>query len=94
MPSPFDDPNAPTQQAKLDPAAQFVKMAEQIQHNDKAPFGGAFVVVPPGDEEPLSALILTTDPAQFWMMVSAKIQFRLQQIEQKELAAGAFGQRR
>lgn len=93
MPSPYDDPNAPELQAKADPAAPFVKMADQIKHNTDAPFGGAFVVVPPGNEEPLSALILTKDPAQFWMMVSAKVQFRLQELERNELKSSSFGRR-
>lgn len=93
MPSPFDDPNAPVQQEKINPADTFVKMAEQIQHNAGAPFGGAFVIHPPSGEEPLTALILTSDPAQFWMMVSAKIQIRLREIELKEQNASAFGRR-
>lgn len=94
MLSPFDDPNAPAERPATDPAEPFTQMAKQISHNKGSHFGGAFVIVPPGEEAPLSTLVLTTDPAEFWMIVHAKIQVRLREIERKETQAGAFGMRR
>lgn len=70
----------------------FKAMHELIEHNKDAPFGGAFVVAPPQGEEPLTGLLLTNDPAQFWMMVMTKVQARLNAVQAKESQhSGPFG---
>ena len=49
-------------------ALLFEAMARQIRLNKDAPFGGAFLLIPPGEQvEAIQQLILyTTDPPFFW----------------------------
>jgi hypothetical protein len=48
-------------------AAMFEQMAAQIRLNKDATFGGAFLVIPPGEGEPFSSLMLNQDePSIFW----------------------------
>jgi hypothetical protein len=45
----------------------FERMAAQIRLNKDATFGGAFLVIPPGEGEPFSSLMLNQDePSIFW----------------------------
>lgn len=51
-------------------AKLFDDMAVQIRLNRDAKFGGAFLMVPPGDSEPFSSLMLNQDEASiFWAAV-------------------------
>lgn len=58
------------------PSASFRQMADRIDHNQDGSFGGAVVIVPPGDGEPINLLML--DPSQdivsFWMTLQTKVQ--------------------
>jgi hypothetical protein len=48
-------------------AVMFEQMAAQIRLNKDATFGGAFLVIPPGEGEPFSSLMLNQDePSIFW----------------------------
>ena len=48
-------------------ADMFKAMAERIERNSDAKFGGAFVLLPPGDGEPFSSLMLDQEEAAiFW----------------------------
>ena len=72
-------------------AQRFANMAKRMEHNVDSTFGGAFVIVPPqGAGEPMEALILDTqgDPAQFLMLLQAKITHALQQIDSRERQLG------
>ncbi len=53
----------------------FTKMAVQLDHNDAADFGGAFVVIPPvGGGDPVQGCLLTSaDPVQFWLLLQSQI---------------------
>lgn len=65
----------------------FRKMAERIELNKDEAFGGAFVVVPPGDEsEPFSSLILDaeSDPSSFWGILKAKCDIALSKLDMAE----------
>lgn len=83
-----DPPKPPTD------ADRFANMAKRIEHNTNSVFGGAFVIcVPGGNVDPLEALILDSkgDPAQFLMVLQAKIQAVLAQIQDQERKMGGFG---
>ena len=63
-----------------DIADRFTKMAEALQHNADAGFGGAFVIVPPRDGgDALETLILDNkqDAAQFWILLQSKCQAQI-----------------
>ena len=48
-------------------ADMFKAMAERIERNADAKFGGAFVLLPPGDGEPFMSLMLDQEEAAiFW----------------------------
>lgn len=56
-------------------AQLFEKMAAQIRLNRDAKFGGAFLVIPPGDGEPFSSLMLNQEEAAiFWGAVESLAQ--------------------
>ncbi len=72
-------------------AQRFATMAKQIEHNTGSKFGGAFVIVPPdGAGDPMEALILDTtgNPAQFLMLLQAKIAHALEEISSRERSLG------
>lgn len=78
----------------------FRKMADAIDHNDgKLPFGGAFVIVPPSNENepphPLSLLILdtTNNPAQFWGTLKAKADLTIRQLDDVQRMGQGFPRR-
>ena len=76
-------------------ADPFTKMAERIEHNEDAKFGGACVLVPPGGGKALELLMLDTaeDEGQFWGTILTRIQNAIQENDQKKLANQAFGRR-
>jgi hypothetical protein len=48
-------------------ARLFDRMAAQIRLNKDAKFGGAFLLLPPGDGEPVEQLMLNlAEPSIFW----------------------------
>ena len=72
----------------------FKEMAQQIEHNGDAGFGGAFVIQPPGGGEALRMLFLNpnADPAVFWGFVKTTIDVALAELAQQQ--AGQFAPRR
>lgn len=73
----------------------FKAMAAAIDHNAESRFGGAFVIIPPGEGAlPLKALLLDSqeDPRTFFMVLEAEVKMRIEQIDQQERARmGGFG---
>jgi hypothetical protein len=75
---------------------RFRKMAERIDHNKDAGFGGACVFVPPqGMGEPIEILILDTgsEVAQFYSTVATRLQIALDKMQNQNAAAGVYGRR-
>ena len=75
-------------------ADRFARMAKRMEHNTNSTFGGAFVIIVPGGlVDPLEALILDSkgDPAQFLMVLQAKIKAVLEDIDTKQRQMGGFG---
>ena len=70
----------------------FRAMAEQIEHNADAGFGGAFVIQPPGGE-PLRMLFLNPSPdaAVFWGTLKTTIDMALAELAQQQ--GGQFTRR-
>lgn len=69
-------------------------MAARIELNAAQDYGGAFVIMPPGEEAtPVVGLILDNsgDPALFWSSVQTRCQIALEEIRQKEESGGQFG---
>ena len=75
----------------------FTKMAERIAHNTDSTFGGAVVIVPPGQSggEPIELLMLDAqgDPAQFWSTILTRIQVQMSKLQDAERVAQSFGRR-
>jgi hypothetical protein len=72
-----DEPQIPSN------SERFRKMADRIEHNADAGFGGACVFVPPsGGGEPIEILMIDNgaNPAQFYSTVATRIQLTLDQI--------------
>lgn len=62
-------------------------MADRLDHNADATFGGSCVIIPPpGGGEPIEFILLDlkSDPAQFWSTVSTKIQIALENLKQQQ----------
>jgi len=56
-------------------AKMFEDMAAQIRLNRDYKFGGAFLLVPPGDGEPFSSLMLRQEEAPiFWSTIKTLVQ--------------------
>ena len=67
-----DEPNRAHEEAEKR-ALLFEDMARQIRLNRDAKFGGAFLVIPPGEAEPFSSLMLNQDePSIFWAAVVSR----------------------
>ncbi len=59
------------------PSHRLCRMAEHINRNAGATFGGAVVIIPPDQGgEPVEILILDSqgDPGQFWSIVTHRVQ--------------------
>lgn len=72
----------------------FTAMAERITLNAGQQYGGAFVIVPPGEEpKPEVMLILDNsgDPSVFWGSVMTRCQIALEQLKQDQEQQGGFG---
>jgi hypothetical protein len=76
-------------------AEPFTKMAERITHNADATFGGAVVIVPPGDGKPVELLMLDAqgDEGQFWATILTRIQVAINENDQKKQVNRTFGVR-
>lgn len=75
-------------------AEPFTKMAQRIEHNSDAKFGGAVVIVPPvGEQIELLMLDEAADAAQFWGTLKTRIQFALDKLEEQQRTAQGFGRR-
>ena len=76
-----------------DNSQSFTKMAERIQHNTDSTFGGAVVIIPPGQNgEPIELLMLDAqgDPAQFWSTILTRIQMQMSKLQDAERVAQGF----
>lgn len=74
----------------------FTEMATRIDLNAEHGYGGAFVIVPPGEEvKPKHVLLLDNadNPAMFWSTLQTVCQMALQEIAQAEDNMGGFGRR-
>ena len=72
-------------------AQLFEAMAAQIRLNKDAKFGGAFLLVPPGDAEPAGSLMLNQEqPGIFWAAVKTLADIA---INETDKANQGFGRR-
>ena len=71
------------------------RMAGVAETNASNGFAGVFVIVPPGDGDPQSMLLLDNaeSPAVFWSLLQTRAQMALRDIEDAERGA-TFGGRR
>lgn len=77
-------------------AASFLTlMAEIVTKNAASGFSGVFVIVPPGDGEVHTTLLL--DPSEniagFWSIIQTKAGLALEELAQKEREGNVFGRR-
>jgi len=77
-----------------DQAEPFRVMAERIEHNDSASFGGAAVIMPPGGQ-PIELLLLdpNADAAQFLATIATRIQVLVKEIENQQRMQQGYGVR-
>lgn len=68
------------------------EMADRIEANGAAQFGGCFVVLPPMGLDPMTTLILDNkqDPAQFYGVLQTKCKIALDSIDAQQRAAGGW----
>jgi hypothetical protein len=70
-------------------AKLFEDMAAQIRLNKDYKFGGAFLLVPPGDGEPFSSLMLRQDEVPiFWATIKSLVQVAEAQMGQPQQGFG------
>jgi len=70
-------------------AKMFEDMANQIRLNKDAKFGGAFLVIPPGDGEPFSSLMLNQEEQSiFWGAVKTLAEVAMGLLEQNARRQG------
>lgn len=76
-------------------AAEFRKMADQIERNADSKFGGAYVIIPPGDYDvgPLSVLLIDSrqDAANFFNLLDWRTKTVLAEIDAKQRQMTGFG---
>lgn len=79
-----------------DTSEPFSQMAELIKHNEGKPFGGACVIVPPGDGNPINIVQFssgTGTEAQFWTSIVSLAQAAVAEIDAKKQIGRTFGVR-
>ena len=78
-----------------DVSTPFTKMAERIDANDRNEFAGAYVIVGP-DGEAVTALMLDDekDPGMFWGAVKARIEMKINQLQERQQSSSGWGVRR
>jgi hypothetical protein len=71
----------------------FTAMAEKIERNPE--FGGAVVIVPPGQEDPVQWLIVDdkADLLRFWVKLKTDIDAMIQRIDERARMQTPFGVR-
>ncbi len=77
-------------------SAPFRQMADNIDHNKDATFGGACVIVPPANGgDVISTLILDTtgDAVLFWTSVQARATQMINELGAKQATQQAFPRR-
>lgn len=84
-------PGQETQPERPKFADLFRKMADAIERNEGADFGGAVVVVPPSGS-PVEILILNSqrDAAQFWGTLDATVKAALADLEDQSRNLQAY----
>ena len=73
---------------------RFRVMADLIEDNAHATFGGAVVIIPPAEGgDPIEMLMLdvTADAGQFWATIKTRIEIKLNQMDEKARAQATFG---
>jgi hypothetical protein len=76
-------------------AAIFRKMAERLEKNEGEPFGGAAVIIPPGEfNEAIAVQMLSLDPAPdgalFWGQIRSKADEAVADLAQRARQQNAF----
>ena len=78
-------------------AAAFGQMQDRILHNKNEPFGGAFVLTPPGDDPVIVQSLALNDasPGLFWATIKTIVQQQIDQVDELErrTGQGGFGRR-
>ena len=77
-------------------SSPFLDMAARIDLNAEQGFGGAFVIVPPGEEAKPRVLLMldnAENPAMFWAALQTTAQIALQELANEEQRAGFGGLR-
>ncbi len=72
---------------KSDVSDRYRLMADRIDHNADAAFGGSCVIIPPpGGGDPIEFILLDlkSDPAQFWATISTKITIALEGLKAQQ----------
>jgi hypothetical protein len=74
----------------------FRRMADKIDHNEGGGFGGAYVIVAPGDGKTFDLLMLDSaaSPAMFWHSLQTRVQIALADIDDAERGGGMVPFRR
>ena len=77
-------------------AGTLAKMSDLVTANAANGFAGVFVIVPPGEGEMHTTLLLdpSENVAAFWSLVQTKAQMALAELEESERNANAFGRSR
>ena len=75
-------------------SAPLRSMADRLDHNADASFGGAFVIIPPeGEVQDMLILDRSASPAIFWASLQTRVQIALQEINEAERQGGFAGRR-
>ena len=70
----------------------FTQMAEKIERNGDADFGGAFVIYPPGGDPVVQDLSVnpTADQIRFWLKLKTEIDAVIQRLDEVARNQQAF----
>ena len=73
-----------------DAAKLFRDLAERLERNPPEEFSGAFLIVPPGDGEPIDGLSVATKPnaVVFWTTVSGQLDLAISEYKAREQQMG------
>jgi hypothetical protein len=76
-----------------DQSDRFRAMADAIDLNVGKPFGGAVVIIPPGDDPPIEMLVLDSreDVLQFYSSIKTMAEVAYNRYLQKEQQNKVFG---
>ena len=75
--------------------ALFRTMADRIAANGEAEFGGAFLVIPPGEYPPIDGMMVATNPSPvvFWSSVQGQVDVAVQVLTEQTAQPGMRGRR-